>query len=502
MENRMLILGMIYAGSALMILNIIRYAAFERFIRKGRGWDEHNGILFIPLVLLILFLAGYIMVGLFGRPDIIIAGILFGGSIFVFIIMSVMRRITEKVIEQEQLKAALSEAEQANRAKSVFLSNMSHDIRTPLNAIMGYTALAEREGTTEEDLRDYMEKISTSGQHLLALINDVLEMSRIESGKIEIEEEPCDIELLVREGCDMFAYQMKEKNIGFTVETNVASRGVLIDKGMFDRVVMNLVSNAYKYTPEGGTVSVTLEQTGSGPDGGAYELRVKDNGIGMTEEFAGRIFDMFERERTSTVSGIQGAGLGMAISKSIIDRMGGTIEVVTAPGEGSEFIVKVSLCECTDASCMQRKAAKEEAAGRAPVSSQKDAAGIAAGAKILLVDDMQINREVAKMMLESDGFSVDVAENGQEAVDLVSENPAGHYAAILMDIQMPVMDGYEATQRIRSLTDPGRANVPVIAVTANAFKEDIKKAIDAGMDAHVSKPVSPEAMMGTISRFL
>ncbi len=495
MENRMLILGMIYAGSALMILNIIRYCAFERFIRKGRGWDEHNGILFIPLVLLILFLAGYIMVGLFGRPDIIIAGILFGGSIFVFIIMSVMRRITEKVIEQEQLKAALSEAEQANRAKSVFLSNMSHDIRTPLNAIMGYTALAEREGTTEEDLRDYMEKISTSGQHLLALINDVLEMSRIESGKIEIEEEPCAIELLVREGCDMFAYQMKEKSISFTVETNVASRGVLIDKGMFDRVVMNLVSNAYKYTPEGGTVSVTLEQTGSGPDGGVYELRVKDNGIGMTEEFAGRIFDMFERERTSTVSGIQGAGLGMAISKSIIDRMGGAIEVATAPGEGSEFIVRVSLPECADASCMQSKQAASEEAIRT-------AAGKAAGVKILLVDDMQINREVAKMMLESDGFSVDVAENGQEAVDLVSEKPVGHYAAILMDIQMPVMDGYEATQRIRSLTDPGRANVPVIAVTANAFKEDIKKAIDAGMDAHVSKPVSPEAMMGTISRFL
>lgn len=484
---------MIFAGSALMVLNIIRYCAFARFLRKGRGWKEENRILNIPIVLLALFLAGYIIVGVFGDPDIIMAGILFGGSIFVFIILIVMRRITDKVIEQEQLKMALREAKQANKAKSVFLSNMSHDIRTPLNAIIGYTTLAEREGVTEEELRDYMGKISSSGQHLLALVSDVLEMSRIESGKIKLEEESCDIEQLVREGCEMFASQMKEKNIDFTVRTDVTSRGVRCDKGMFDRVLMNLVSNAYKYTPEGGTVSVTLQQTGEGPDGGDYELRVRDNGIGMTQEFAERIFDVFERERTSTVSGIQGAGLGMAISKSIIDMMGGTIDVVTAPGEGSEFTVKVSFCECDDAACAQRRRAAR---------GGSDAGVLWRGAKIMLVDDMQINREVAKMMLENEGFAVDTAENGSDAVSKIKSSPAGHYAAVLMDIQMPVMDGYEATKLIRALDDPAKAGVPIVAVTANAFKEDIQKAEEAGMDGHISKPIAPEQMMGTLSKLL
>ena len=496
MEHNALILVMILAGSALMVFNIFRYCAFERFIRKTRGWEKENRILYIPIVLLVLFLAGYIVVGLglFGEPNIVMAGILLGGSIFVFIILNVMRRITEKIIEQEQLKTALRDAERASEAKTIFLSNMSHDIRTPLNAIIGYTKLAESGETGEEELRDYMGKISASGQHLLVLINDVLEMSRIESGKIEPEEESCDIEKLVKEGCDMFALQMKEKNINFSVETDVETHGVRCDKGMFDRVVMNLVSNAYKYTPEGGSVKVTLRQTGSGPEGGLYELRVKDTGIGMTEEFAEKIFDMFERERTSTVSGIQGAGLGMAITKSIIDMMGGTIEVDTEPGKGSEFIVRVAFCECDDAKCM---AARERARARTE-EGQTDLTG----RRVLLVDDMQINREVAKMMLENDGMIVETADNGKMAVQMVNDADPGHYDVVLMDIQMPEMDGYEATSQIRSLDDSAVANLPIIAVTANAFKEDLKKAEEADMNGHIAKPIDPAKLRKTLSEIL
>ena len=396
-------------------------------------------------------------------------------------------------------------AEESNRAKTIFLFNMSHDIRTPMNAIIGYTNLAKRENSSPEEMRSYLNKIEASSQHLLALINDVLEMSRIESGKMELELSKVDLRKTMWEVRDMFANQMEGKRIDFTVDiAQVRDAYVYCDKPHLNRVLLNLLSNAYKFTPEEGTVNVSLWQiddveTGGGSASeessfGRYELRVRDSGIGMTPEFAAKVFEAFERERTSTVSGIQGTGLGMSITKSIVDLMGGTIEVITAPNEGTEFVVRLNFrkAERSESEDTQESAEAEQTAAEPDFSKMH----------LLLVDDNEINREIAQMLLEDAGFSLDTAVNGRDAAEKVAVSQPGTYDAVLMDIQMPVMNGYEAARAIRSLANPALARVPIIAMTANAFAEDIKAAEDAGMDGHIAKPIDVEKMFGTLTEVL
>ena len=398
---------------------------------------------------------------------------------------------TSMAKREKRMEAEKVQAQESSRAKSTFLSNMSHDIRTPMNAILGYTTLARREGSTAEEMRTYLDKIDASGQHLLALINDVLEMSRIESGKMDIELAQTDLKKTLGEVHDMFAAQMAEKQINFTVDASQVDDGcVLCDKNRLNRVLLNLLSNAYKFTPEGGRVAVTLRQTATEEEYGVYELRVRDSGIGMSKEFAEKVFDAFERERTSTVSGIQGTGLGMAITRSIIDLMGGTINMVTAPGQGTEFIVTLKLALAGEAGGNPDE--KREMAEELDFSTMH----------LLLVDDNEINREIATLLLEEAGFTVTAGENGKEAVDLVAASAPGTYDAVLMDVQMPVMGGYEATAAIRALSDPGLANIPIIAMTANAFSEDIQAAKAAGMNAHIAKPVDEAKMIQTICEVL
>ena len=405
-----------------------------------------------------------------------------------FFIYRIMSK-REKQYETDKIRA-----EENSRAKTVFLSNMSHDIRTPMNAILGYTNLARRDGTNEAEMREYLDKIDSSGHHLLALINDVLEMSRIESGKMELEPVPVDLKKAFSEVRDMFSTQMKEKDISFTVDTSSVKRNrVLCDKNRLNRVLLNLLSNAYKFTPEGGSISVAVWEVETGEENrGSYEIRVADSGIGMTPEFAARVFEAFERERTSTVSGIQGTGLGMAITKSIVDKMGGEIEVSSAPGMGTEFIVRLRLELLPDDE--SEGGDSDETEERAPVDFT--------GMHLLLVEDNEINREIATMILEESGFTLDTAVNGAEAVKKVTSSRPGDYAAVLMDIQMPKMNGYEATRAIRALADPQLANVPIIAMTANAFSEDVKAAEDAGMDGHIAKPLDITGMMNTLSDVL
>lgn len=413
--------------------------------------------------------------------------------------------------QQVALIEARDRAEQSSKAKTTFLFNMSHDIRTPMNAIIGYVDLANAlqapcATCTREKcphgiptkLHEFLKKIGASSQHLLALINDVLEMSRIENGKLELIMAEDDLIKTLDEVKDMFGTQMASKNITFTVSTSgVTHRKVMFDKNRFDRVLLNLLSNAYKFTPEDGAISVTLKQLETTTEGeksfASYELRVKDSGIGMTAEFAAKVFEAFERERTSTVSKIQGTGLGMAITKNIIDLMGGTIEVVTAPNEGTEFIIRFKL-EC---SSVPEESATSEAAdeteGEVVDFDQK---------KLLLVDDIEVNREISKMMLEMAGFVIELAENGQEAVDKIAASAPGEYAAILMDIQMPIMDGYAATREIRALANKELASVPIIAMTANAFAEDVAAAKEAGMNGHIAKPIDVNKMMETLADVL
>ena len=324
-------------------------------------------------------------------------------------------------------------------------------------------------------------------------------MSRIESGKMELEPVPVNFVETISEVRDMFATQMAEKQIDFFVDSSqVKNPHVLCDKNRLNRVLLNLVSNAYKFTPEGGTVSLSLWQIENASDEssenrtGIYELRVKDSGIGMSPEFAEKVFDSFERERTSTVSGIQGTGLGMAIAKSIVDLMGGEISVNTRLGEGTEFIVRLVLP-------LQEDSCDNGTAETALESSQKIDFSTK---RILLVEDMEINREIAKMILTDAGFSVETAENGAIAVEKVENAEPNHFDAILMDIQMPVMDGYTAAKTIRSLPDSVRSKIPIVAMTANAFSEDVLSAKEAGMNGHVAKPIDVEKLMAMLTKVL
>ena len=478
---------MIYAGSALMAYNIYRYMCFSRDVQKHGNWDREQRLFYLPIMLLIMFFIGYLTVGIFGKPDLVISGILFFGSVFVFVMLLLIRRTFDRIQEKEQLEVRLSAAEEANKAKTFFLSNMSHDIRTPLNAIIGYTTLANRDGVAYEEKSRYIDKIETASRQLLDIVNDVLDMSRIESGKFTLEPTCVDLENCIREACDLVRIQLEAKKIELSVSCVVSHKWVMCDKVMLDRALMNLLCNAGKFTEENGNVSLQLTELAGDDKTGSYEIRVKDTGIGMSEEFVERLFVPFERERTSTVSRIQGTGLGLAITKSIVDMMGGDIAVRTEKGKGTEFIISVDfpLAEPGEEMC----------------SDKGDEISFE-GLRALLVEDNMVNMEIAQMLLEQAGFLIETAENGKIALEMASGAEPGYYDVILMDIQMPVMDGYMAAQAIRSLPDARLAGIPIIAMTANAFQEDIKKAEEAGMNGHIAKPLDIPSMKATLQHVL
>ena len=478
---------MIYAGSALMAYNIYRYVCFSRDVRKHGNWDQEQKLFNLPIMLLILFFIGYLVVGLFGKPDLVMAGILFGGSIFVFVMLLLIRRTFDRIQENEQLEARLFAAEEASKAKTFFLSNMSHDIRTPLNAIIGYTTLANHDGVTYEEKSGYIGKIEMASRQLLEIVNDVLDMSRIESGKFSLEPTCVNIEDCVREACVLVRTQLESKKIELSVSCDVSHKWVMCDKVMLDRALMNLLCNAGKFTEENGRVSLRLHELDAGDETGSYEIRIKDTGIGMSREFAERLFIPFERERTSTVSRIQGTGLGLAITKSIVDMMGGDITVQTEKGKGTEFTITVGF-----------PLAEPHEESRSVEGNEISFDG----RRALLVEDNMINMEIAQMLLEQAGFLIETAENGKIAVEMTAASEPGYYDVILMDIQMPVMDGYTAAQAIRDLSDPGLAGIPIIAMTANAFQEDIKKAEEVGMNGHIAKPLDIPSMKATLQQVL
>ena len=515
-------------------------------------------------------------------------------------------------------------AEEANKAKSTFLSNMSHDIRPPMNAIIGFTTLAASNIDNQEKVKDYLSKILSSSNHLLSLINDVLDMSRIESGKIYLEEQEANLSDILHDIKTIITGQIHAKQLELYMDVmDVTDEDVYCDKTRLNQVLLNLLSNAIKFTPAGGTVSVRVAQLPNAPEGsGLYEIRVKDTGIGMSQQFAKRIFEPFERERTSTVSKIQGTGLGMAISKNIIDMMGGTIEVHTEQDRGTEFVIRVALrlqperrsaekikeleglkalvvdddfntCDSVTKMLVQVGMRSEwtlfgkEAILRArqsielgdafhayiidwrlpdmngievtrqiralgdetpiiiltaydwsDIEAEAKAAGVTAFCskpmfmsdlretllaalgqqkaesgsilphvndafrfkekRLLLVEDNELNREIALEILGEYGFQIDSAENGVQAVEKVTASKPGDYDLVLMDIQMPLMDGYEATRRIRALENPALAGIPILAMTANAFDEDRKAAMDCGMNGFLSKPIQIEELIHTL----
>ena len=390
------------------------------------------------------------------------------------------------------VEAALEVAEKASKAKTDFLSNMSHDIRTPMNAIIGITTLMKNELHQPEKLAEHLGKLETSGRLLLGIINDILDMSRIESGKTTLNIEKTNLPQQVSQLDSIIRQQASQRRQTFTVENHVQHENVLADPNRLNQVLMNILSNAVKYTPQGGHIRLDVEELTHTEHYAKYRFVVQDDGIGMSEAYQKTLFEPFTREEKSGTNRVQGTGLGMAITKSIVDLMGGTIHVESAPGKGSRFEVVLEFPIDAEADKVQTASAlPEEAEAVSPLS----------GMKFLCAEDNAINAEILEMLLETKGASCTICSNGQEIVDAFASVKPGEYDMILMDVQMPVMDGLEATRRIRSGENPLGRIIPILAMTANAFLEDMQKSREAGMDEHLSKPVDIAALEQTVKRF-
>ena len=390
-----------------------------------------------------------------------------------------------------KLQVAVENAESANHAKSTFLFNMSHDIRTPMNAIIGYADLASRHSDDPAKLKKYMENIQVCGQNLLMLLNNVLDLARIENDKTEIEYSVSDVEKDFRNCIAMFQNQADSKGQTLTVTTQLQYPYIYVDIPHMTEVCTNLVSNAVKYTGAGGTIRCDVTQKpGEKESWCNMVITVADNGIGMSQEFQKHIFEPFERERTSTISKVEGSGIGMGIVKKLVGLMGGTVEVESKIGVGSTFTVTIP---CRIASEEETQAKRETGP-----SDQKSLCGV----KILLAEDNDLNAEIATELLQEEGCTVDRAKDGVECVDMLEKAANGTYQLILMDIQMPVMNGYDAAKKIRRMDDPQKADLPIIAMTANAFSEDKQAALDAGMNDHIAKPINMNVLVPTIQKYL
>ncbi|MEI3522417.1 MAG: ATP-binding protein [Anaerosacchariphilus sp.] len=405
------------------------------------------------------------------------------GTLFAYLFMADRQKSMEEERYNESLKEALElekkasrQAVEAGRVKTIFLANMSHDIRTPINAILGFTDMIDRNPGDKAQVVNAVGKIKNSGQVLLNLINDVLDLTRIENGKLELEESDVDLTALVKDMETLFLPSVKQKGIALTIWQEVADPYVHCDEGKLQRILVNIINNAVKFTPAGGKIIFFATEV-PGNDGTAeYGFRIQDTGIGISKEFQEHIFEAFEQERSSSVGGAAGAGLGLAIVKKLTDLMDGTVSIESEPGEGTAVQLRFHF----------RQTGKEEIQKKREAENTEDDLS---GLHVLLVEDNELNMEIAAAMLKEKGASVTWASDGQQAVDRFRESPAGTYDIILMDVMMPVMNGLMATKQIRAMERPDAASIPIFAMTANAFTEDIEKSREAGVNEHLSKPL-------------
>ena len=406
--------------------------------------------------------------------------------------LSFQKRRKEQQRQQKLLRESAEAAQAANKAKSTFLFNMSHDIRTPMNAIIGYAELAENHLQEPERLKDYVKNIRVCGKKLLSILDNVLELARIENNKVTIENNIAKVE----DGLDscilMFHASLEERQQSLTVSKEIPYPYVYIDSAHMSEIVLNIMSNAIKYTGVGGSIHCGLRQFPSERDGWCItEVSISDNGIGMSEEFQQHIFESFSRERTSTVSGIEGTGLGMGIVKKLVDLMNGTIEIKSKLGKGSAFTVRIPC-----------RIAKPEDIHPKPAEDCHLNHDVINNTRILLAEDNELNAEIAMELLQEEGLTVEHAVNGVNCIEMLEKAPSNYYSLILMDIQMPIMDGYTATQNIRKLGDISKQKIPIIAMTANAFAEDRQKALSVGMSDYVAKPIDMNKLIPILQKYL
>ena len=404
-----------------------------------------------------------------------------------------LTQVNDELRQAQDIAAeALQSAERASKAKTDFLANMSHDIRTPMNAIIGITTLMKNELHQPEKLAEHLDKLENSGQLLLGIINDILDMSRIESGKTTLNVEKMNLPQQISQLDSIIRQQAGQRRQTFTVNTHLQHENVLGDPNRLNRVLMNILSNAVKYTPTGGHIRFEVDELPRNEHYARYRFVVQDDGIGMSEAYQKTLFDPFTREERSGTNKVQGTGLGMAITKNIVDLMGGSINVESTTGKGTRFEVVLEFPVDAEADTVpEAQVLPEEEEETSPLS----------GMKFLCAEDNAINAEILEMLLEANGASCTICSNGQEIVDAFASVKPGEYDMILMDVQMPVMDGLEATRRIRSGENPLGRIIPILAMTANAFLEDMQKSREAGMDEHLSKPVDIAALEQTVKRF-
>ncbi len=420
---------------------------------------------------------------------ILIAVELFACAAYIYLVFASARRGVEKTLLEERLQKAV----EADAAKAIFISNMSHDLRTPMSSSIGFTDLAYENAENPDKVRDYLKKVKVSNDHLLTLVNDIVDVNRIENGTVSIREDAFNLYSVVAGLDEMVRGTIEAKKITFATDfSGIIDENVYCDKIHLNQVFLNIFSNAEKFTEPGGTVKFTVVQKDCGEPGfGVYEFRILDNGIGIGNNFIKHIYEPFARENVLGVNRTVGAGLGLTITKNIVDLMNGSIAVKSEPGVGTEFVLKFKF------KLADGRVARDGTNSGSTVSTDKFR-----GKKLLLVEDNELNREMAKDILEERGFVVNDVDDGTVAVAVMETAMVGEYAAILMDIQMPNMDGYEATQHIREMTKPQIAGTPIIAMTANAFDEDKQKSRDAGMNAHITKPVDVEKLLKVLDRFI
>ena len=485
-----LIYAMVYLGAALMVYNIYGFVKFARYVKGLKNWGTQNGILYLPIVLLVFFLIGYLFVGVFGNPDLMMAAILFFGSIFVFVMYKFLNSTVQRIVEAERLEAELIAAEVSNEAKSSFLASISHEMRTPLNVILGMDNLALKSPDVPADVRDRLKKIEMSAKYLLGLINNILDMNSIEAGLFVSRHEEFSIQEMLDE-VDAIAQALCEEK-GLDFEMIVAEQNdchFIGDEMQIMRVLLSVLDNAVKYTEVPGKVSLAVEYASGDERIKTVRFTIADTGVGMDADFVPQVFSAFSKEDGGITEQYGGGGLSLAVVKNIVELMGGTIEVESEKGVGSTFFITLALVY------MESKKVEAESPASQPLESLE-------GLRILIVEDLPENAEIVADLLELEGAESEHAENGQIALDMVEQSPEFYYDAILMDLRMPVMDGLEATRRIRALQRVDAKIVPIIALTANAFEEDVKQSLEAGMNVHLAKPTDADKLYETVKHLV